>query len=97
MGLLSLLMDGVVLSSGCAAVRRVFGLNVHQIVAAKIPNETGKKFTNGFFSVGEWVVDKSVNLYQTKIANKVEEDVPEAKYKEVESSKGDNQKEKKKH
>jgi len=89
MGLLSILLDGTLISAGFAATRRLTSINVHQRVLSNINSDMAKKAANGFFNVGEWVVDKSINIYKDKIVNRAgsaSEDVPEAKYKEIEKT-----------
>jgi len=62
MGLITLALDTVFLSSCFAGVRRATGLSIKAIVVPMVPNNTLRNVTNGFFGMGEWVVDKSVEL-----------------------------------
>eukprot|EP01132_Coremiostelium_polycephalum_P004308 gene4308-5393_t len=69
MGLISFLLDCVVLSTASAGVRRFIGPDISKLIVPKISNPTAKGVANGFFNVGEFVLDKSIKLTRSAVVN----------------------------
>eukprot|EP01113_Clastostelium_recurvatum_P018182 TRINITY_DN2144_c0_g1_i3.p1 TRINITY_DN2144_c0_g1~~TRINITY_DN2144_c0_g1_i3.p1 ORF type:complete len:106 (-),score=22.96 TRINITY_DN2144_c0_g1_i3:73-369(-) len=82
MGLLSLVFDTVVISSSFAGLRRATGFNIGAMVSPRIANETARKVSVGFFNVGEWVVDRGMHMYKTKVSPEAQEQAA-SKIKEI--------------
>ncbi|KAF2072005.1 hypothetical protein CYY_006668 [Polysphondylium violaceum] len=69
MGLISLVLDCLILSSACAGARRLIGVDVGSRVLSHITHPTGNKAAKGFFNAGEWIVDKGYNAARNRIIN----------------------------
>ncbi|GAM27567.1 hypothetical protein SAMD00019534_107430, partial [Acytostelium subglobosum LB1] len=76
MGILSLLLDCVVISTAAAGVRRTVGYDLANTVLSKVQKPRTKAFVSGFFNVGEWVADKSTGFMRRQVASHKLEDYP---------------------
>ncbi|EFA81855.1 hypothetical protein PPL_05087 [Heterostelium album PN500] len=69
MGIVSLLLDCVVISTAAAGVRRTVGYDLSKTVLSKFNKPNSRAFVSGFFNVGEWVADKGTNMVKKTITN----------------------------
>jgi len=74
MGIISLLLDTVVISTACAGLRRATGLSIHQKMNNYVHHPTARSATAMFFNVGEFVCDRGIQAFQdTKLKDKDDE------------------------
>jgi len=74
MGLISILLDTLVVTTACAGLRRATGISIHQKMNKYVNNPTARSATSMFFNVGEYVCDRGINAFQdTKPTNKDDE------------------------
>jgi len=60
-GLFGIVFEGVLISSGCAAIRRTTGVSIKDIVASRLQSRPRLlNLSNSFFNVGEFIFDKGV-------------------------------------
>jgi len=62
MGITGLILDTVILSSAAAGIRRATGYSIQAKVNDFITHPTIRTASNGFFNVGEFVVEKGASF-----------------------------------
>eukprot|EP00696_Hemimastix_kukwesjijk_P006768 gnl/Hemi2/18588_TR6146_c0_g1_i1.p1 gnl/Hemi2/18588_TR6146_c0_g1~~gnl/Hemi2/18588_TR6146_c0_g1_i1.p1 ORF type:complete len:100 (+),score=33.74 gnl/Hemi2/18588_TR6146_c0_g1_i1:69-368(+) len=62
MGIFSLVFEGTLISAGVALMRRTTGVNVRSMVMPYVSNNTLKRGLDGYFSLGETVLDRSIRV-----------------------------------
>jgi len=69
MGLTGLVLDTVVISCAAAGLRRTTGVNVHNGVSRFVSNPSAKMAVSAYFNMGEYIVDKGVQIATKKSSN----------------------------
>jgi len=62
MGLTTLLLDTIVLTTSFAGIRKFTGYSIHNKVNSYISNPVAKSISSGFFGIGEYVLSKGIAI-----------------------------------
>jgi len=77
MGILGLVFDGFLVSTGIAAVRRFTGFNTMAMIEKRISNPTARSFLGGYLNIGEktltWTADRAKAFMSSSAVKKIEQ------------------------